>query len=66
MDFSKLNKKFANNFNNQKALLKKLLQGKTVNCETCSKPLTVTLNEHKTEFLVCCTAGCTQLTLEIE
>lgn len=28
MDFSQLNKKFAQNFNAQKAILKKLLQGK--------------------------------------
>lgn len=66
MDFSELNKKFANNFNDQKARLKKLLQGKIVNCESCSKPLTVTLSEQKAEFLVCCKSGCTELSLEIE
>lgn len=66
MDFSALNKKFANNFNNQKAVLKKLLKGGTVNCDTCNKPLNVALNNKDGEFIVSCESGCTQLTLEID
>jgi hypothetical protein len=66
MDFSQLNKKFAQNFNAQKAILKKLLQGKAVNCSSCNKPLSVKLNEKEAEFLVSCKTGCTQLTLEID
>lgn len=66
IDFSQLNKKFAKNFNDQKALLKKLLQGKTVNCDSCNTPLTVILNEQESEFQIGCKAGCTELRLEID
>ncbi|MFY8352658.1 hypothetical protein AAEU29_19095 [Pseudoalteromonas sp. SSM20] len=66
IDFSQLNKKFAKNFNDQKALLKKLLQGKTVNCDSCNTPLTVTINEQEGEFKIGCKSGCTELRLEID
>ena len=66
MDFSQLNKKFAKNFNDQKAVLKKLLKGGTVNCDTCNNPLSVALNDKDGEFIVSCGSGCTRLTLEID
>lgn len=66
IDFSQFNKKFAKNFNDQKILLKKLLQGKTVNCDSCNAPLTVKLNEQESEFQIGCKSGCTKLTLEID
>lgn len=63
---SQLNKKFAKSFYDQKALLKKLLKGKTANCDRCNTALTVTLNEQEAEFKICCKSGCTELTLEID
>lgn len=64
-DFSQQNKLFAHSYNQQKALLKKVLSGKAVNCEKCRSQLTVTQSEAST-LQVTCSKGCTQLTLEID
>ncbi|TMO61410.1 hypothetical protein CWC18_11635 [Pseudoalteromonas aurantia] len=66
MDFSQLNKARAASFNQQKALLKKLGQGKTILCETCRKPLSLDLaTQSIKQGVVRCAKGCTHIELEI-
>ncbi len=41
VDFSKLNKITAKSFNDQKAIIKKVMQGREVKCKVCQKILTL-------------------------
>jgi hypothetical protein len=65
MDFSNFNKTRSASFNDQKALLKRLLQGKTCLCPSCKKPLTATLNAKTKLGMVKCQQGCTDIELEL-
>ena len=63
VDFSSLNKLAAKSFNNQKALIKRVLLGKAVNCPDCGSQLA--LKEHSEgELEVQCDRGCTSILLE--
>lgn len=64
--FAALQKKTANSFFQQKKLLKNLLAGKSVQCETCANSLFFkTKNEQKT-IEVYCEKGCTNIQLDME
>ena len=62
VDFSALNKHAAKSFNQQKALIKKVLSGKTVLCETCQTSLQVVTKP--IGLAICCKKGCTDIELE--
>ncbi|GEK11487.1 hypothetical protein HUZ36_19915 [Pseudoalteromonas sp. McH1-7] len=66
MDFSQLNKQRAKSFNDQKALIKKLSQGRTVICPHCELPISLTLNQHAQRSAIArCQTGCTLIELDL-
>ncbi len=65
LDFSHINKNAADSFNKQRNIIKSIAKGKTVNCESCGLPLTLSVSsEGKTG--VSCDKGCTDIELELE
>lgn len=66
MDFSKLNKHFANSFNQQKALLKKLMSGKEVKCDTCQGIIRLEMDATQGIGIARCEKGCTDIELNIQ
>jgi len=65
IDFSQINKNAAKSFNEQRDLIKHLAKGKTVLCEQCQQPLTLTVKSED-ESGVQCSKGCTQINLELD
>ena len=65
LDFSQINKTAAESFNQQRNVIKRLAKGKTVLCEQCQKPLTLTVIDDG-ESGVQCSKGCTQINLELD
>jgi len=65
IDFSQINKTAADSFNQQRNVIKRIAKGQTVLCETCDKPLTLTVLSEG-ESGVQCSKGCTQINLELE
>lgn len=68
IDFSKfeaLKKKSGKSFNEQKALIKKIMQGREVFCEQCNKALLLTLPEDKGVSGIRCAKGCTDIELDM-
>ncbi|ATD08052.1 hypothetical protein SIO17_13460 [Pseudoalteromonas piscicida] len=66
MDFSQLNKKSAKSFNDQKALIKKLSQGRVVNCPSCQQPIALSLSQSTSNRAVAqCKQGCTFIELDL-
>ncbi|WKE66242.1 hypothetical protein PVT67_03055 [Gallaecimonas kandeliae] len=66
MDFSRLNKASAKSFNDQKALIKKLMQGRTVPCPHCGQPLQLHLPGSGQPPGIRCKKGCTDIALEFD
>lgn len=65
IDFSQVNKAAADSFNQQRNVIKRLAKGKTVLCEQCKQPLTLTV-KNDGESGVQCVKNCTQINLEID
>jgi hypothetical protein len=66
MDFSEINKKASESFHQQRNILKKLAQGRTIKCEVCNMPLNLNLNTNKADKgHVNCKKGCTDIMLEL-
>nr|WP_115719833.1 hypothetical protein [Gallaecimonas mangrovi] len=65
MDFSGLNKKTAKSFNDQKALIKKVMAGRSVPCPVCKGPLTLH-PPGSSKPGIRCAKGCTDIGLEFE
>jgi len=66
MDFSGLNKKASDSFHQQRNMLKKLAQGKTLKCEKCANILTLDLaTSEPGKGVVKCKQGCTDIALEL-
>ena len=65
IDFSQLNKTAADSFHQQRNLIKQLAKGKSVLCEQCKQPLTLTVVDDG-ESGVQCPKGCTQINLELD
>ncbi|TEW47684.1 hypothetical protein [Psychromonas algicola] len=65
IDFSQINKSTAKSFNQQRNVIKLLAKGKTVLCEACQEPLTLTV-KNEDESGVQCLKGCTQINLELD
>lgn len=64
MDFSALNKATANSFHQQKAIIKKVLAGKSVRCPSCKQLLLLKSSEK--QLKIECVKGCTDIQLETE
>ncbi len=66
MDFDALNKKFANSFNEQKALIKKLSQGKQVRCPDCGQVIALSLIAGQEKRAAAkCPKGCTTIEFDL-
>ena len=72
VDFSKLNKLTAKSFNDQKAIIKKVMQGREVKCKVCHKVLTLvppTRSKSSEKNLpqsgIYCPNGCTDIELDM-
>lgn len=64
LDFSALNKQTAKSFNEQKALIKKVMAGRVINCETCNQPLKLLPPESHEKAGVACDKKCTFIELD--
>lgn len=62
--FSALKKTSANSFNNQKALIKKVMAGRKINCEVCNSELFIVLPEDSGTPGLYCKKGCTDILLD--
>jgi len=62
--FAVLKKSSAKSFNDQKALIKKVMAGRKINCETCNSELFVVLPEDKGTPGLYCKKGCTDISLD--
>ena len=65
LDFSSINKSSAKSFNEQKNTIKKIGKGATVLCQTCKKPLKLSVSSVG-ETGLNCGQGCTSVELELE
>lgn len=63
--FTDLQKQSKKSFNDQKALIKKVLAGRTINCQSCKQPLNFLLAKEKSPAKICCEKGCTDIELDI-
>jgi len=62
--FSQLKKVSAKSFNDQKALIKKVLAGRDIACQHCGTPIRVVLPEDKKTTGLYCAKGCTNIALD--
>ena len=67
--FKALGKQSAKSFNDQKALIKKVLAGRVMLCEHCKQPIEFcdkkTLKEQVVPAVIRCKKGCTDIELDI-
>ncbi|MGJ8692169.1 MAG: hypothetical protein ACSHW0_06775 [Thalassotalea sp.] len=62
--FKRLSKQYAKSFNDQKAIIKKVLAGRIILCQQCQQ--VITFNEKNKECVqVRCSKGCTDILLDI-
>ncbi|MBA6353773.1 MULTISPECIES: hypothetical protein [unclassified Colwellia] len=62
--FNLLKKSSAKSFNDQKALIKKVMAGREMKCETCGSILRLIVPEDKSTPGVYCGKGCTDICLD--
>jgi len=62
--FSELKKNSAKSFNNQKTLIKKVMSGRLIKCETCGQQLKLVLPEQSDKPGIFCQKGCTDISLD--
>lgn len=63
-DFKQLQKQTAKSFNDQKALIKKVMAGREMCCKTCGQSLTLVLPEQSETPGIRCKKGCTDIQLD--
>jgi hypothetical protein len=66
VDFSKLNKIRQRSFNEQKALIKKVLNGRQVLCPHCQQPISFHPPETSEKPGIACAKGCSYVALDFE
>ncbi len=66
LDFSIVNKETSNSFHKQKSVIKRVLSGKKVACETCQQPLILVPTNQEGNAYINCKKGCTNIELEVE
>ncbi|WP_318457450.1 hypothetical protein [Photobacterium leiognathi] len=64
LDFSQLNKQSKRSFGDQQAMIKKVMQGKAVNCTECGQPLFLVTPEQSDVPGITCKKGCTHIHLD--
>ncbi|KPA53984.1 hypothetical protein [Photobacterium lucens] len=64
LDFSQLNKQSKRSFGDQQATIKKVMQGKTVNCSDCGQALFLITPEQSDTPGIACQKGCTHIHLD--
>lgn len=62
--FEQLKKNSAKSFNDQKALIKKVMAGRQIKCQTCGNVLRLVVPEDKSVSGVFCGKGCTDISLD--
>jgi hypothetical protein len=62
--FERLKSVSAKSFNDQKALIKKVLAGRDITCQQCGTPIKVILPEDKKNTGLFCAKGCTNIALD--
>lgn len=62
--FSTLKKNAAASFNQQKAIIKKVMAGRVVTCDSCGRELFIVLPENSGTPGVYCKKGCTDISLD--
>jgi hypothetical protein len=62
--FEQLKKTSARSFNDQKALIKKVMAGRQIKCETCCSLIRLVLPEDKGTAGIYCGKGCTDIALD--
>ena len=62
--FDQLKKTSAKSFNDQKALIKKVMAGRQIKCETCGTIIRLVVPEDKGSPGVFCDKGCTDISLD--
>lgn len=62
--FSALKKSSTASFNHQKSIIKKVMAGRSIQCEVCSEILFVILPENSGTPGVYCKKGCTDISLD--
>ncbi|WOH39309.1 hypothetical protein RI844_08805 [Thalassotalea fonticola] len=72
VDFSKLNKLTAKSFNDQKAIIKKVMLGRQVKCKVCQQTLILippsnnkSENKNPNQSGIFCPNGCTDIELDM-
>lgn len=66
LDFSVVNKETSDSFHKQKAVIKKVLAGKSVVCGTCQLTLVLVPTNKEGHAYINCQKGCTNIELEVE
>jgi len=64
--FDELKKSTAKSFNEQKALIKKVMAGRVVACKTCGTTIKLVLPEQSEKPGLYCSKGCTNIALDFE
>jgi len=64
--FDELKKTTAKSFNEQKALIKKVMAGRNIPCKTCGTTIKLVLPEKSEQAGLFCTKGCTSILLDFE
>ncbi|MEW6998315.1 hypothetical protein AADZ86_11470 [Colwelliaceae bacterium BS250] len=65
VDFSTLNKITAKSFNDQKATIKKVMQGRDIKCKVCHLSLALVTPQQSDKPGIFCPKGCTDIELDI-
>ena len=64
--FDEIKKTSAKSFNEQKALIKKVMAGRVIQCDTCGTTIKLALPEQSESPGLYCSKGCTDITLDFE
>ncbi|MGF1756737.1 hypothetical protein L4D76_02085 [Photobacterium sagamiensis] len=64
LNFSELNKQTKKSFGDQRAVIKRVMQGKTVLCPECGQPLRLVPPETSDKPGIACAKGCTVIELD--
>ena len=64
--FDEIKKTSARSFNDQKALIKKIMAGRVIPCDSCGTTIKRVLPEQSETPGVYCDKGCTSIELEFE
>jgi hypothetical protein len=63
--FETLKKSSAKSYNDQKALIKKVLSGRDIACSQCKSLIGLVISEDKLTTRLMCAKGCTDIMLEL-